>query len=247
MNKFRQTRQCMSRRNIFYYAKIGRYLLPQISEDEFKALDIARAKILATLAKAGRLSPDILRASFDCSKHELEEKVAPLLGKEASWTDHPRIDSHESAEAALLLLGNKLDFETYTADRGKQFRGQALGEIATLRDLPRFATEQAMKSVARIDVIWLREDYPEYFFEVENTTDVTSGLHRMFQVVKYSENFFIVGPEDVRPRFLRETEKAPFKSVKQKYTFRSYTELLTMFRVAMKYWSEHALFFDKEG
>lgn len=248
VSKFRQTPGSFSRRSIFKYVKVGRYLIPQISEEQFKELGIEKAEILAAVAKAERLTADFLKASFDYSKQELEQRAAPLLGREASWKEHLRkIDSHEAAEAALLLLGNRLDFETCTADRGKQFRGQELGEIATLREVPRFATEQIMKSVTRVDVIWLKDDYPEYFFEVENTTDVTSGLHRMFQAVRYCGNLFIVGPEDTRRRFLREIEKSPFRADKQKYRFRSYNQLSEMFRVAMKYCDAHAEFFDEQG
>jgi hypothetical protein len=246
MKKFREKRQGVSERYIFYYVKIGRYVLPQISEEQFDALGFVKAEILSAVAKAGRLTQDLVQASYGYSKQELEQIAAPLLGKKVSWVEPSRINSHEAAQAVLLQLGSRLDFETYTAHPGEKFNGQELGEIATLHELPRFATEQIMKSVNRIDVVWLKDDYPEYFFEVENTTDVTSGLHRMFQAVKYGENFFIVGPKEVKSRYLREIEKAPFKAVKQKYLFRSYDELIKMFRVAMKFSDAHAEFFERQ-
>jgi hypothetical protein len=237
-----------SRRNAYYFLNIGRYLLPRVTESDLLKLGLEKAKILAQVEKAGRWSQELLDYSLleTTTAHDLEDRVAPLLGKKASWTEHLRIDGHEAAVAALLLLGNRHDFETYTAHPGNQFSGTELGKIATLRELPRFATDQTMRSISRIDVIWLKDDYPEYFFEVENTTDVTFGLHRMFQAKKYAERFFIVGPKKVKGRFLRETEKAPYREIKQKYLFRSYDELLKMFRIAMKYCDAHGGFFDKE-
>jgi hypothetical protein len=219
IEKFREKRQGVSERYIFYYVKIGRYLPREIGEEQFNSLGFVKAEILAAVAKRGRLTQELVQASYGCSNQELKEIAAPLLGKKVPWIEPSTINSHEAAQAALLQLGSRLDFETYTAHPGEKFNGRELGEIATLRELPRFATEQVMKSVSRIDVVWLKDDYPEYFFEVENTTDVTSGLHRMFQAVKYGENFFIVGPKEVKGRFLREIEKAPFKGVKQKNFF----------------------------
>jgi len=145
------------------------------------------------------------------------------------------IASHEGAQAALLMLGKLLDFDTYTADPSKEYNGQKLGELATLRDLPGFAGEKAMDSAQRIDVVWVNGEWPECFFEVEQSTGVTSGLHRMFQVIRVDAKFFVVAPEEERRRFQREVDKAPYKEVKQKYRFRSYEELRDMYQACANY------------
>jgi hypothetical protein len=75
----------------------------------------------------------------------------------------------------------------------------------------------------------------EYFFEVEHTTGVTSGLLRIYQAEKLNAKFFIVGPGDVLKRFQREVEKAPFNRIKDKYRFRSYNELGAMYLAAANY------------
>ncbi len=200
--------------------------------------------ILAEIARTGRLAPEFLKGSFALSVQELDERAAPLLGRAGPWTERLRIDSHEAAQAALLTLGNWLDFETYTADRGKAYRDQKLGEIATLRELPRFTTDKIMESVRKIDVIWVREeDFPECFFEVEHTTEITMGLHRMFQARGFNAKFFIVAPPDARPRFDREIGKAPFKSAREKYRFRSYPELESVFQKGKAYFEVYRSFF----
>jgi hypothetical protein len=259
MTKFRQSlldrrldldlvlRRIISRRQIYKYVLVGRYIVPRISEPEFRALGgIEKAAILADVAEVGRLTPDLLKAAAECTLQKLKENVAPLLGKEVTWDKHLGIDSHEAAVASLIVMGNRLGYKTYTAHPAHKFEGQELRDMATTIELPRFATEQIMRSVNRIDVVWLKDDYPEYFFEVENSTDVTSGLHRMFQAVKYGEQFFIVGPKEVKGRFLREIQKSPFKNVKEKYYFRSYNQLRHMFHAARRYCDAHGDFFEKQ-
>jgi len=145
------------------------------------------------------------------------------------------IDSHEGAEAVLLMLGKLLGYDTYTPDAGRTYKEQKLGDIASLEDLPFFAGEKVMDSVRNVDVVWLKDEWPEYFFEVEHTTGVTSGLLRIYQAEKLNSKFFIVGPRDVLGRFEREVEKAPFNRIKEKYRFRSYDELRDMFLVASRY------------
>jgi hypothetical protein len=243
-------RRTISIRQIHKYVQVGRYLIPQtqMTESEFETLGgFEKAVILADVAEAGRLTQDLLKASADYTVHKLEEVVAPLLGKKVQWEKRLTIDSHEAAEASLIVMGNRLGYKTYTAHPAHKFGGQELAEISTQPKLPHFATEQTMRSASRIDVVWLKEDYPEYFFEVENTTNITSGLHRMYQARKYGEQFFIVGPKEFGERFRRELEKAPFKAVEQKYLFRTYVQLLNMFRAASRYCDAQADFFGKQS
>jgi hypothetical protein len=146
-----------------------------------------------------------------------------------------RVASHEGAQAVLLMLGKLLDFDTYTADPSKEYNGQKLGDLATLRELPDFAGKKAMDSARRIDVVWVNSEWPECFFEIEQSTGVTPGLGRMFQVIKVDAKFFVIAPEDERKRFQREVDKAPYKEVKQKYRFRSYEELRDMYQACANY------------
>jgi len=231
---------------IYDYVRVGRYLLPQVGEADFATLGIKRATILANIAKAQRLTSEFLKASFALPVRELEEKAAPLLGKRVSWEDRLQIECHEAAEAALIQLGNLLEYDTYTADAARSFQGKKLGEIATLPKLPRFPSEEIDRSASRIDVVWAEEEWPRFFFEVESTTNVTSGLQRMFQVVKLDAKFFIVGPKSMHTRFARAISQAPYRQYKDKYLFRSYPELKKMFQAALKFRDAKQSFFAKE-
>ncbi len=163
-------------------------------------------------------------------KQEPKRAVAPTISQDA-----PAIETHEAAEAVLLKLGNLLGYDTYTPDASKTFNGEKLGDIATLEELPDFTNAKIMESVQNIDVVWMKDEWPEFFFEVEHTTGVTSGLLRIYQAEKVNAKFFIVGPQEVLKKYEREVEKAPFHRIKNKYRFRSYDELREMFVTATRY------------
>jgi len=147
----------------------------------------------------------------------------------------PKIDSHEAAEAALLTIGNLLGYDTYTPDASRTYDGKKLGELATLAELPDFAGKKVMDSARNIDVVWMKEEWPEYFFEVEHTTGVTPGLLRIYQAAKTGANLFIIGPSGLLKKFQREVEKYPFHQIRDKYHFRSYEQLLLMYSAVTSY------------
>ncbi|MDT8067942.1 MAG: hypothetical protein ROO76_07205 [Terriglobia bacterium] len=206
-------------------------------------------KVKTLLVENGLKDADFLIADFFIAylfyqvfhlegKRSTEPVVAPA--PKASETpesnsDNISIASHESAEAILLMLGNLLGYDTYTPDASRTYDGQKLGQIATLDDLPAFSSEKVMDSVRNIDVVWLKDEWPEYFFEVEHTTGVTSGLLRIYQAHKLSTKFFIIGPADVLKKYEKEVQKSPFASIQHKYRFRSYDELRQMYLLTSRY------------
>jgi hypothetical protein len=234
----------VSRSNVFYLVKAGRFLLPLMTEDQFERLEHEQRITLTDLAEAGRLTPELLRLPTK----QLKRSAAPLLGKSVPEEECLIIEDHWSAIAALLRLGNLLDFKTYTAHSGTKFQGKKLSEIATLADanFPRLLTKEIERSARLIDVIWFKEDeWPDSFFEVEHSTDIKSGLHRMYQVRNFEAKFLIVAPEPVRERFSRVVGQSPYKQCPGKYVFRSYTQLDNMYRAAVKYRGAHDAFFGR--
>jgi len=167
-------------------------------------------------------------------KGPLEIKIEEKLEKPK--LEKIKIDSHEKAEAILLSLGNLLGFDTYTPDKGRIVEGQTLGNIITLQELPYFGGEKIMESAQNIDVVWVKDEWPEYFFEVEHTTGITPGLLRIYRVAeKLSAKCFIIGPLEMLPKFKREVEKPPFDKLKERYKFKSYEELEEMYSITKKF------------
>jgi hypothetical protein len=173
---------------------------------------------------------------FDRRKEEIPPSEIKEKPKKEIKFEPVRINSHETAEAILLSLGNLLGFDTYTPDKGRIVKGQTLGDIATLQELPYFGSEKIMESAQNIDVVWVKDEWPEYFFEVEHSTGITPGLLRIYRVAeKISAKCFIIGPAEMLPKFKREIEKPPFDKIKERYKFKSYEELEEMYLATKKF------------
>lgn len=144
--------------------------------------------------------------------------------------------THEEIEGLLLILGNMLGFNTYTADRSsKTTDGEKLGNFCTLKRIPAFTYPEILDTVKQIDVIWFKDRYPKYCFEVEHTTDVTKGLLRLYQIRQLSTSLFIVAPSSKRLKFDSEVRKDPFNKIEERYIFRTYTELMKLYDCAKKF------------
>jgi len=163
------------------------------------------------------------------------------------------ISTHEMAQAALLELGNILGYDSYTSDPskdpGEQFYEvvdlegyktvipRTLGQIATLEEVPDFASKRILESAKDIDVIWFEDELPIVCFEVEHTTNVKQGLLRQFQISKHVPNarFYVIAPEEQRTKFEKEVNTYPFKQIRSRYTFKSYEEFAEFYDGAWKF------------
>ena len=147
------------------------------------------------------------------------------------------IRKHEDAQRALIELGNLLGFDTYIPpeDRNRIVDGKRLGELTTLKELPQFTYPRLLDTVKHIDVIWFKDEFPKFCFEVEESTDVTKGLLRLYQIRQLNMKPIIVGPENRRSKFLIEIEKDPFYHIKERYRFISYRELSKLLELAKEF------------
>ena len=160
---------------------------------------------------------------------QVAEKAPPISREEDRLT-------HEEVEGLLLRLGNMLGFATYSADKSAKTRdGEELGNLCTLKEIPSFTYPEILDTVKQIDVIWFKDRYPKYCFEVEHTTDITKGLLRLYQVRQLNTSLFIVAPSSKRSKFDSEIRKDPFTKIEVRYIFRTYTELLELYDCAQKF------------
>lgn len=156
---------------------------------------------------------------------------------------------HEDAEALLIKLGNILGYATYTPDSSKysDYLKTNLGDLSTLSEIPSFTFERHLDTVRHIDVIWFREDFPFYCFEIEHTTGVSAGLLRLYQIRNFTNaKFFIIAPSRVMTKYMREISKDPFHQIKSRYQFRSYSDLKKVYDAAVAYDSKRVEFFGNE-
>ena len=145
--------------------------------------------------------------------------------------------THEEIEGLLLRLGNMLGFDTYTADKSSRTKqGEELGNLCTLKEIPKFTYIEILNTVKQIDIIWFKDRHPKYCFEVEHKTDITKGLLRLYHVRHIDgSSLFIIAPSSKRSKFESELRKEPFNKIKERYIFRAYTELLELHDCAQKF------------
>lgn len=174
---------------------------------------------------------EVIEAGLKSDTQGESEKLAEREGHELISIP---IDTHTKAEGALLELGNLLGYDTYVTadDRNKKYRDIPLAEIATLQELPNSIAQSILNTVRHIDVIWFKEELPEYCIEVEHSTDITRGLLRLYQLRGLKTSFMVVAPAEARDKFKREVEKAPFHSIRDRFRFNSYDDLTRFLAVA---------------
>jgi hypothetical protein len=111
---------------------------------------------------------------------------------------------HARVQAKLLRLGREMGLDTYVArnDRGHNYEGQPLGDLASVDTLPVGLPDAVRRRVELVDVIWLRRNEYVAMFEVEATTDILKGLLRMADLITLLPNLvvplYIVAPEERR-------------------------------------------------
>jgi len=175
----------------------------------------------------------------------LEKQTAPNQEEKPPELYVPRIEipeidvkklRHYDIQGILLELGNLLGYDTYVADRAKKYKSTTLGNLAPLKEIPEFTYRRLLDTVKNIDVIWFKEEFPKFCFEIEHTTGVTMGLLRLYQIRKITDaKFFIIAPQDIISKFKTEISKDPFHQIKERYIFRSYSQLVEIFEQANNY------------
>src|SRR5205823_878954 len=125
--------------------------------------------------------------------------------------------AHEEIQWLLLRLGGDMGLDVWVArnDRSRQVNGQRFSDLPRLRkSLPLQFDEATNRTVALIDVLWLRGNAIVAAFEIESTTSIYSGLLRMSDLVAMQPNLniplFLVAPDSRRNKVLREVNRPTF-------------------------------------
>lgn len=112
-------------------------------------------------------------------------------------------------------------------------KGRTLGEIATLPEIPE--DFKGITDIEKIDVIWYDEAVPpSYLFEVDTGGTIRNALHRLYQARHLHTKFFVVSPEQIRSDFERWVTTAPYRSIKNRYNFRTFKELVSLYNSVVK-------------
>jgi len=186
---------------------------------------------------------EVVKKEPEIRKAEKKKKIEPKR-----YTIDPEKLSHWDAMGLLIELGNMLGYVTYTADpaRKSEVLGKALDEIALLKEIPPFTYKRHLDTVKNVDVIWFKDEFPAYCFEVEHSTGVTMGLLRLYQIRNFTNAvFFVIAPSEIISKFETEISKDPFYKIKSRYVFRSYNELVEFYEEAIRYHNLKDKFINK--
>ena len=125
--------------------------------------------------------------------------------------------SHSEMQWRLLDLGSRLGFFIWTPvnDRGRIWDGKRLGDVrGMLSKLPNQFGAAAMRTIERIDVLWVRGESYLAGFEVEHTSTIYSGLLRMSDLVTMIPNIelklYLAAPDIRAAKFAREVIRPTF-------------------------------------
>jgi hypothetical protein len=215
-----------------------------ISGEEYEKCNEVLDLVKKELGKRGINDPDFIDVDFFLAyifyevipREEPTETQPVTREKEPYQRPNIQIETHPHAETLLLELGNMLGFDTYTSDPSKSHNGTPLSQIAKLNEMPQFTHKKILETAREIDVIWFRDEFPAYCFEVEHTTNVKDGLLRLYQVRHLNAKFYIVAPHEVETKFLTEVAKDPFNQISSRYKFKSYEDLSLMHQIAKEYY-----------
>ena len=100
------------------------------------------------------------------------------------------------------------------ADRAAVLNYWKAPDGALLDRLPLNYDDATLKTIERIDVLWLRGRSIRRAFEVEHTTSIYSGLLRMADLMALQPNMdiqlYIVAPDERRDKVLEEISRPVF-------------------------------------
>ncbi len=159
--------------------------------------------------------------------------------------------SHGIAQGMLVTLGSIYGYETFvpTHDQTtRDFQGTKLMDLVSLKNCDDIFQGPNLSKIREIDAMWFGEDdyglFPVYAFEVEHTTKVKSGLDRLLKIPKrYAVRLFVVGPgEEERNLFDRFVNQTPFRSHRDRFIFRLYSQLESIYNAAVRHETERQQF-----
>ncbi|MFZ5448319.1 MAG: hypothetical protein ACOZFS_06755 [Thermodesulfobacteriota bacterium] len=127
--------------------------------------------------------------------------------------------AHSKVQKALIRLGKITGCSVWIAlnDRNRNFQGKPLSD-GCLTSLPNLGlSEEAVKRISLIDIIWIKQNAPVCAFEVETTTSIYSGLLRMSDLLSVvpalNIKLFIIAPKERQGKVLAELSRPTFQKI----------------------------------
>ena len=120
-----------------------------------------------------------------------------LLQEEAPQHERER---HTHLQWLLAKIGQKIGCSVWIAinDHQKVWQQERLGDLS-VSSLPQFTASAFQHIIRRIDVLWLQQDTVVAAYEIEHTTDIVTGLLRLYDLgalCTQADYLCIVAPQE---------------------------------------------------
>lgn len=142
--------------------------------------------------------------------------------------------THSQIQSLIGSIGIKKGYYIWFPDSDKSNIDSSIVDYSKVIDnLPTFSKE-IDHIISEIDVIWLDNNKPISFYEVEHSTPIYSGLLRfndVFLTIAGVNNFNIIADNEREGKFSREINRPTFKKSKliDKVTFLNYENVYTWY------------------
>jgi len=148
---------------------------------------------------------------------------------ELSKDTHKKNDSvHSYYQGLLVEIGNLKKLGTYIPlqDKNKKYLNNELGKIASIKKMLAFSYESIVNKAKTIDVIWFNDrKMPNYFFEVEHTTNIQNSLLKFVELQDFHADFFIIAEKIRKQEFDTKISLSAFKPMNQRIKFLNYDQV----------------------
>jgi len=136
--------------------------------------------------------------------------------------------NHSYYQGLIVEIGNLKGFQTFVPnqDKNRLFLNKKLSQVASLEKIYEFSYPDIIKRASYVDVIWFnKRKMPEYFFEVELTTDMYNSFIKFGVLQDFYTDFFIISDSSRIKEFESKLELNIFSDIKSRIKFINFNDL----------------------
>jgi hypothetical protein len=170
-------------------------------------------------------------------KNKLPEHIRDLIRENIKSDKTPSL--HYYYQGILVEMGNLIGHATYIPpqDKNKNYINSTLGQITSIKTLPKFTYEGILNRISTLDVMWFHAPidnsnnyFPTDVFEVEHTTDFKNSLGKFYDLKQFSTKMYMVAPSYKRKKFEEIINLEIYKEINKRVHFWEYEKLETAYQ-----------------
>lgn len=144
--------------------------------------------------------------------------------------------THGYYQGLLVEIGNADNYKTYVPpqDKNRAYSHKTLKDIVGIDKIYNFTAEKLLSKARTVDTIWFNiREMPEYFFEVEHTTDMRNSLDKFLELQDFYAKFRIVSLSKNAEKFKSVIGESRYSPVLGRVKFYSYEDLVKLYNAKM--------------